>query len=55
MVGVGGAEVKGPSISDMAAVALQIRLEILKKNKKQNGISRQGKVLKSFGIKRHHY
>lgn len=31
MVGEGTAEMKGPSISGVAAVALQIRLEILEK------------------------
>lgn len=30
MVGEGGAEEKGPSISDVVAVALQIQMEILK-------------------------
>lgn len=40
MVGEGGAEVKGPSISDVVAVAFQIQMEILKT--KRNFETREG-------------
>lgn len=51
MEGEGGAAVKGPSISDVTAVALQIRLEILKKKKQSKWNFEQGQALKFLAEK----